>query len=154
MDRNKMGLWLEHNDKITPVEIRGVLKESHHMFSWLFHIFAYLIHPTPPSPNSHSDHLSRPNSDDFMAHPFLPPLIRLLFAFLFLSSTIATSDVPFIVAHKKASLTRLKSGAERVSVSIDIYNQGSSYVLFHSFNLISLFFSRFSLTYYSLVSHL
>ncbi|KAA0037850.1 translocon-associated protein subunit beta [Cucumis melo var. makuwa] len=61
-----------------------------------------------------------------MAHPFLPPLIRLLFAFLFLSSTIATSDVPFIVAHKKASLTRLKSGAERVSVSIDIYNQGSS----------------------------
>ncbi|KAA8548275.1 hypothetical protein F0562_004464 [Nyssa sinensis] len=34
--------------------------------------------------------------------------------------------VQFIVAHKKASLTRLKSVTERVSVSIDIYNQGSA----------------------------
>lgn len=39
---------------------------------------------------------------------------------------LAATDVPFIVAHKKASLKRLKSGAERVLVSIDIYNQGSS----------------------------
>ncbi|KAI5651057.1 hypothetical protein M9H77_37062 [Catharanthus roseus] len=38
----------------------------------------------------------------------------------------SSSDGPFIVAHKKATLTRLKSGAERVSVSIDIYNQGSA----------------------------
>ncbi|XP_023528715.1 translocon-associated protein subunit beta [Cucurbita pepo subsp. pepo] len=53
-------------------------------------------------------------------------LIHLLLAFLFVSSTIASSDVPFIVAHKKATLTRLKSGVERVSVSIEIYNQGSS----------------------------
>ncbi|GAB4847358.1 hypothetical protein Ancab_026416 [Ancistrocladus abbreviatus] len=36
------------------------------------------------------------------------------------------SDSPFIVAHKKASLNRLKSGAEIVAVSIDIYNQGSA----------------------------
>ncbi|XP_038894726.1 translocon-associated protein subunit beta [Benincasa hispida] len=61
-----------------------------------------------------------------MANPIQPPLIHLLLALLFVSSTIATSDVPFIVAHKKASLTRLKSGVERVSVSIDIYNRGSS----------------------------
>lgn len=40
--------------------------------------------------------------------------------------SLAATDVPFIVAHKKASLKRLKSGAERVLVSIDIYNQGSS----------------------------
>ncbi|KAL3526212.1 hypothetical protein ACH5RR_014584 [Cinchona calisaya] len=37
-----------------------------------------------------------------------------------------TDDGPFIVAHKKPILTRLKSGAERISVSIDIYNQGSA----------------------------
>ncbi|CAA3005703.1 translocon-associated subunit beta-like [Olea europaea subsp. europaea] len=46
-------------------------------------------------------------------------------AILFLaSSTIASSEGPFIVAHKKVKLTRLKSGSERVSVSVDIYNQG------------------------------
>ncbi|XP_075098346.1 uncharacterized protein LOC107789931 [Nicotiana tabacum] len=45
---------------------------------------------------------------------------------LALLSTIASSEGPFIVAHKKATLTRLKSGAERLSVSIDIYNQGSA----------------------------
>ncbi|XP_015570943.1 translocon-associated protein subunit beta [Ricinus communis] len=50
----------------------------------------------------------------------------LLVALFLISSTSASSDVPFIVAHKKATLNRLKSGAERVSVSIDIYNQGSS----------------------------
>ncbi|KAG7022632.1 Translocon-associated protein subunit beta, partial [Cucurbita argyrosperma subsp. argyrosperma] len=61
-----------------------------------------------------------------MANPTPAPLVYVLLALLLVSSTIATSDVPFIVAHKKASLTRLKSGAERVSVSIDIYNQGSS----------------------------
>ncbi|KAL9996284.1 hypothetical protein Hdeb2414_s0720g00939321 [Helianthus debilis subsp. tardiflorus] len=44
------------------------------------------------------------------------------------SSVIATSDSPFIVAHKKATLNRLKSGAEKVSVSIDLYNQGSAFV--------------------------
>jgi translocon-associated protein subunit beta len=56
------------------------------------------------------------------------PLIALFIALFFFSSSLATitTDVPFIVAHKKATLTRLKSGSERVSVSIDIYNQGSS----------------------------
>ncbi|CAM8902097.1 unnamed protein product [Rhodiola kirilowii] len=38
----------------------------------------------------------------------------------------ASTDEPFIVAHKKATTKRIKSGVERVSVSIDIYNQGSS----------------------------
>ncbi|GJT83227.1 hypothetical protein Tco_1057569 [Tanacetum coccineum] len=42
------------------------------------------------------------------------------------SSAIASTDSPFIVAHKKATLNRLKSGFEKVSVSIDIYNQGSA----------------------------
>ncbi|KAL5581438.1 hypothetical protein UlMin_013880 [Ulmus minor] len=53
------------------------------------------------------------------------PLICALLALFMVSLTLGSSDVPFIVAHKKASLNRLKSGAERVSVSIDIYNQGS-----------------------------
>ncbi|XP_038994344.1 uncharacterized protein LOC120118374 [Hibiscus syriacus] len=39
---------------------------------------------------------------------------------------LASASTPFMIAHKKASLTRLKSGAERVSVSIDIFNQGFS----------------------------
>ncbi|XP_076881232.1 uncharacterized protein LOC143529295 [Bidens hawaiensis] len=42
------------------------------------------------------------------------------------SSSSAGSDSPFIVAHKKATLNRLKSGSEKVSVSIDIYNEGSA----------------------------
>ncbi|KAI3666062.1 hypothetical protein L6452_44700 [Arctium lappa] len=53
----------------------------------------------------------------------------LLLTLLFLlssSSLIAASDSPFILAHKKATLNRLKSGAEKLSVSIDIYNQGSA----------------------------
>ncbi|XP_076939621.1 uncharacterized protein LOC143608479 [Bidens hawaiensis] len=41
-------------------------------------------------------------------------------------SLIAGSDAPFIVAHKKATVNRLKSGAEKLSVSIDIYNHGSA----------------------------
>ncbi|XP_056687532.1 uncharacterized protein [Spinacia oleracea] len=42
------------------------------------------------------------------------------------SSAVASSDAPFVVSHKKATLKRLKSGAERVLVSIDIYNEGSA----------------------------
>ncbi|XP_057465380.1 uncharacterized protein LOC130755080 [Actinidia eriantha] len=65
-----------------------------------------------------------------MANQITKRLISVLIAlFLFSSSSIlvlASSDAPFIVAHKKATLTRLKSGIERVSVSIDIYNQGSA----------------------------
>ncbi|GAB2278390.1 hypothetical protein Dimus_013075 [Dionaea muscipula] len=45
-------------------------------------------------------------------------------ALCFFSATTASSDSPFIVAHKKASLKRLKSSAEHVTVSIDIYNEG------------------------------
>ncbi|KAL7167363.1 hypothetical protein ACSBR2_037929 [Camellia fascicularis] len=43
--------------------------------------------------------------------------------------TLASSDAPFIVAHKTAALTRLKSGVERVFASIDIYDQGSAYAI-------------------------
>ncbi|XAR52046.1 hypothetical protein NMG60_11006893 [Bertholletia excelsa] len=63
-----------------------------------------------------------------MANQIANCLIYVLIA-LFLaspSSTLASSDAPFIVAHKKASLHKLKSGVERVSVFIDIYNQGSA----------------------------
>nr|AFK38420.1 unknown [Lotus japonicus] len=63
-----------------------------------------------------------------MADPISKALILLsiVASLLLCSHASSSSDVPFIVAHKKASLNRLKSGAERVSVSIDIYNQGSS----------------------------
>ncbi|MBA0675603.1 hypothetical protein Goari_017139 [Gossypium aridum] len=54
------------------------------------------------------------------------PLIKALIILFLLSATTAAGDAPFIISHKKASLARLKSGAERVSVSIDIYNQGFS----------------------------
>ncbi|KAG5534670.1 hypothetical protein RHGRI_022709 [Rhododendron griersonianum] len=61
-----------------------------------------------------------------MATQITERLISLLLALLLVSSTLASSDAPFIVAHKKATVTRLKPGIERVSVSIDIYNQGSA----------------------------
>ncbi|KAK3026743.1 hypothetical protein RJ639_042196 [Escallonia herrerae] len=61
-----------------------------------------------------------------MANSIGKSLICALGALFLLSSTLASSDAPFIVAHKKATLNRLKSGAERISVSIDIYNQGFS----------------------------
>lgn len=58
-----------------------------------------------------------------MANMMISVVIAL---FLVSSSALASSDAPFIMAHKKATLKRLKSGAERVSVTIDIYNQGSA----------------------------
>ncbi|KAI4366766.1 hypothetical protein MLD38_022598 [Melastoma candidum] len=62
--------------------------------------------------------------------------LRSLIVGFFLSSLVASplvcdgsdvggsSGVPFLVAQKKASRKRLKTGAERVLVSLDIYNQG------------------------------
>nr|TKR86335.1 translocon-associated protein beta [Populus alba] len=62
-----------------------------------------------------------------MANPITTKILfSLLLSLLLVSSSLASSDVPFIVAHKKATPRSLKSGAERFSVSIDIYNQGSS----------------------------
>ncbi|OIW15232.1 hypothetical protein TanjilG_17552 [Lupinus angustifolius] len=64
-----------------------------------------------------------------MADPISKPLILLSLLFFiqcFFSNSHASSDVPFIIVHKKANLNRLKSGSETVSVIIDIYNQGSS----------------------------
>lgn len=45
-----------------------------------------------------------------------------------ISASMATSEseVPFMVVHKKASLSSIKSGVQRVFVTVDIYNQGSS----------------------------
>ncbi|THG11026.1 hypothetical protein TEA_023357 [Camellia sinensis var. sinensis] len=62
-----------------------------------------------------------------MATQIAKCLVSVLIAALFL--TLASSNAPFIVAHKKATLTRLKSGVECVSTSIDIYNQGSAYAI-------------------------
>lgn len=85
-----------------------------------------------------SKNLSRPSGPSArrhrtteMANPIPRSAVLAVLALLFLlaSPCLAASDVPFIVAHKKAALKRLKSGAERVLVSIDVYNQGSSWVL-------------------------
>ncbi|KAJ9564231.1 hypothetical protein OSB04_000197 [Centaurea solstitialis] len=53
-------------------------------------------------------------------------VVALIFLLSSSSLLISASDSPFILAHKKATLNRLKSGAEKISVSIDIYNQGSA----------------------------
>lgn len=75
-----------------------------------------------------------------MADPISKTLIVFALLASLLLSSHASSDVPFIVAHKKASLNRLKSGAERVSVTIDIYNQGTSYApIYHQFSFFPIF---------------
>ncbi|KAJ4973196.1 hypothetical protein NE237_006370 [Protea cynaroides] len=61
-----------------------------------------------------------------MANTTMEALISVLVALVLVSATFASSDTPFIVAHKKSSLNRLKSGAQRISVSIVVYNQGSA----------------------------
>lgn len=74
---------------------------------------------------------SNPQSSYQMANPFSEALICFaVIASLLPCSSHAASDVPFIVAHKKAFLNKPKFGPERVSVTIDIYNQGSLYVSF------------------------
>ncbi|XP_020592326.1 translocon-associated protein subunit beta [Phalaenopsis equestris] len=60
-----------------------------------------------------------------MARPKLVFLFPLVVATLFVSSVLTSSDVPFMVANKKVSQSRLKSGAEQLVVSIDIFNEGS-----------------------------
>ncbi|XP_002298662.2 uncharacterized protein LOC7461631 isoform X3 [Populus trichocarpa] len=93
-------------------------------FDFLFHVFVRdNSNPPPPPYDHHYNHHHQPS----MANQITTkPLFTLVLSLLLVSSSIASSDVPFIVAHKKATLSSLKSGAERVSVSIDIYNQGSS----------------------------
>ncbi|KAF3337493.1 Translocon-associated protein subunit beta [Carex littledalei] len=56
---------------------------------------------------------------------FLP---LLLFAIAGCAAIAHASDasIPFLLAHKKVSLERLKSGSEQVTVSIDLYNEGST----------------------------
>lgn len=55
--------------------------------------------------------------------------ILAVLALFAVSSLTAAAETPFVVAHKKASVVKLKSGSERVSVSIDVYNHGSLLVL-------------------------
>ncbi|ONM33255.1 translocon-associated protein beta (TRAPB) family protein [Zea mays] len=43
-----------------------------------------------------------------------------------LAAAASAADAPFVVAHKKISLSRPKPGVERVAVSLDLYNQGSA----------------------------
>ncbi|KAL0709488.1 hypothetical protein Bca4012_016466 [Brassica carinata] len=61
-----------------------------------------------------------------MSIPLAKLLISAVAVLMLVSASFATSEMPFMVVHKKATLSRLKSGAERVSVSVDIYNQGSA----------------------------
>ncbi|KAL0887946.1 hypothetical protein Bca101_011929 [Brassica carinata] len=61
-----------------------------------------------------------------MAVPLAKLLISAMAVFILVSASFATTEMPFMVVHKKATLNRLKSGAERVLVSYDIYNQGSA----------------------------
>ena len=42
------------------------------------------------------------------------------------AATASVADAPFVIAHKKVSLSRPKPGVERVAVSLDLYNQGSA----------------------------
>lgn len=79
-----------------------------------------------------------------MANRIIGPAFSILAAFLLVASTVAGSDGPFIVAHKKASLTRLNAGTERVSVSIDVYNQGSAYVVVAPLSFVLLSDLRFN----------
>ncbi|KAF5957271.1 hypothetical protein HYC85_004496 [Camellia sinensis] len=73
-----------------------------------------------------------------MAIPMKLLMIFALSSLFIISAAFAISDSPFIVAHKKATLTKLDSGAEHASVSIDIYNRGSAGSLVsHSFELVS-----------------
>ncbi|CAD5180763.1 unnamed protein product [Musa acuminata subsp. malaccensis] len=64
--------------------------------------------------------MARPRSGAFLLYLLAALLVAAL------PAVMASSDAPFMVAHKKVSLTRLKSGVERVSVSIDLYNEGLS----------------------------
>ncbi|KAF8046687.1 hypothetical protein N665_0316s0020 [Sinapis alba] len=61
-----------------------------------------------------------------MAIPLAKLLISAMAVFMLVSASFATSEMPFMVVHKKATLNRLKSGAERVLVSFNIYNEGSA----------------------------
>jgi translocon-associated protein subunit beta len=53
-------------------------------------------------------------------------LVALLLLGVVAAAASAASDAPFVVAHKKVSLSRPKPGVERVAVSLDLYNQGSA----------------------------
>ncbi|CAL9170515.1 unnamed protein product [Musa hybrid cultivar] len=64
--------------------------------------------------------MARPRSGAFLLYLLAALLVAAL------PAVMASSDAPFMIAHKKVSLTRLKSGVERVSVSIDLYNEGLS----------------------------
>ncbi|XP_056164686.1 uncharacterized protein LOC115681890 [Syzygium oleosum] len=82
-------------------------------------------------PESHISDLRFFSGTEEMAEPIAKPVISALVALVLVlvsvSSALAGRDaVPFIVAHKKAALGRLRSGADRVSVTVDVYNRGAS----------------------------
>ncbi|KAL6847344.1 hypothetical protein ACP4OV_023197 [Aristida adscensionis] len=56
-----------------------------------------------------------------------PALAALLLVLgLAAAASSAAADAPFVVAHKKVSLSRPRPGVERLAVSVDLYNQGSA----------------------------
>lgn len=70
-------------------------------------------------------------------------LLLLPFLLVAIAAAVAhasDASVPFLLAHKKVSLERLKSGSEQVTVSIDLYNEGSTCVLINSLDFFSVLF--------------
>lgn len=53
-------------------------------------------------------------------------LLCLLLAFSALLCVVLAAETPFLVVHKKVSLSKVKPDTERVTVSIDLYNRGST----------------------------
>ncbi|KAK3140035.1 hypothetical protein QOZ80_5AG0394510 [Eleusine coracana subsp. coracana] len=61
-----------------------------------------------------------------MARSFATLAVLLLLLLGLAAAGASAADAPFVVAHKKVSLTRPKPGVERLAVSVDLYNQGSA----------------------------
>ncbi|KAI6677358.1 hypothetical protein NL676_038154 [Syzygium grande] len=82
-------------------------------------------------PESHISDLRFSSGTEEMAEPIsksvISALVALVLVLVSVSSALAGPDaVPFVVAYKKAALGRLRHGADRVSVTVDVYNRGAS----------------------------
>ncbi|KAJ3683275.1 hypothetical protein LUZ60_013502 [Juncus effusus] len=94
--------------------------------------FTHPFHQFLPFPFLSFSHFqilySKTKTEDRASAMAIPRSLLLLLPLLLASVASASSDasVPFLVADKKVALERLKSGAEQVSVSIELYNEGST----------------------------
>ncbi|TVU18439.1 hypothetical protein EJB05_34540 [Eragrostis curvula] len=53
-------------------------------------------------------------------------LLPILLAVALAATAAAAGDAPFVIVHKKVSLSRPGPGVERLTVTLDIYNQGAT----------------------------